>query len=122
MRTVELLEMLHVVLAVISGLGFALRGFVRRVLDRPLDHPLVRVGPHLVDTLLFASGIGLWLHYRYSLLDTGWLSIKLTLVLVYIGLGLAAFRIARRERAVLVYLLALGVYLAIAALAVYKPL
>jgi uncharacterized membrane protein SirB2 len=121
MPTIELLKGLHVLLAVFSGLGFALRGFVRRVLERPLSHPLVRVGPHLVDTLLFASGVGLWVHYRYALPDAGWLGLKLVLLVVYIGLGLAAFRIEKRERAVVVYLLALGVYVAIAALAVYKP-
>jgi len=121
MPTIELLKGLHLLLAVFSGLGFALRGFVLRVLDRPLSHPLIRVGPHLVDTLLLASGVGLWLHYRYSLLDTGWLGLKLVLVLVYIVVGLAAFRIENRERAVLVYLLALGIYVAVAALAVYKP-
>nr|WP_277347487.1 SirB2 family protein [Wenzhouxiangella sp. XN79A] len=116
-----MLQSLHVLLAAFSGLGFALRGFVRRVLDRPLNHPAVRVGPHLVDTLLLASGVGLWLHFRHSLPEAGWLGLKLILLVVYIGLGIAAFRIERRERAVLVYLLALGVYVTIVALAVYKP-
>ena len=59
MSTCEILKLLHVSLALVSGLGFALRGFIRLVLQRRLAHPLVRFGPHLVDTVLLASGVGL---------------------------------------------------------------
>ncbi|MBY6204946.1 SirB2 family protein [Halomonas denitrificans] len=121
MSTIVLLERLHVALALISGLGFALRGFVVRILDRPLAGPLVRVGPHLIDTLLLMSGIGLWFHFRYSPVDSAWLGLKLALVVVYVLLGVAALRSKRRDRGVLAYLAALLVFLAIALLALSKP-
>ncbi|MDT8450864.1 MAG: SirB2 family protein, partial [Wenzhouxiangellaceae bacterium] len=111
----------HITLALISGLGYALRGFIRLVLQRPLVHPLVRFGPHVIDTLLLASGIGLWTIVKFSPLAVGWFGLKLVLIVVYIVVGMLAFRIRDRARAVLVYLLALGVFFTIAWLALAKP-
>jgi len=122
MSVYALLKMLHISLALISGLGFALRGYIRIVLDRPLAHPLMRFGPHVIDTLLLASGIALWAILRMSPLAVGWFGLKLLLVVVYILLGIAAFRHSRRGPATLLYLAALLTFLTIAALALHKPL
>ncbi len=121
MSVYPLLKHLHLALALISGLGFALRGFIRIVLQRRLAHPLVRFGPHLIDTLLLASGIALWVLMAYSPLKVGWFGLKLVLVVVYIVLGILAFRETDRPRAALTYVAALGVYVGIAWLALYKP-
>lgn len=122
MDTYGLLNVLHVALALISGLGFALRGFIRLVLDRPLAHPLVRFGPHLIDTLLLASGVALWTLQRLSPFAAGWFGVKLLLIVVYVALGIAAFRMRDAGRAVLTYLAALAVFIGIAWLALYRPL
>lgn len=122
MSIYELLKILHVSLALISGLGFALRGFVRLVLDKPLAHPLVRFGPHLIDTLLLASGVGLWMILGLSPLAAGWFGMKLLMIVVYIVLGITAFRIRHQGKAVLVFLAALAAFLSIAWLALFKPI
>ena len=122
MSTYELLKILHIALALISGLGFALRGFIRLVRQRPLAHPLVRFGPHLVDTVLLASGVGLWFILGLSPLAGVWFGLKLLLVVVYIVIGITAFRIRHPGIAVLAYLAALGVFLSVAWLALFKPL
>lgn len=122
MSVYELLKHLHVLLALISGLGFALRGFIRLVLNRPLAHPVMRIGPHVVDTLLLASGIALWVIMAYSPIAMGWFGLKLIGVVVYILLGVAALRMANRQAALIVYLLALATFLGIAWLALFKPL
>ncbi|MGK7296548.1 MAG: SirB2 family protein [Candidatus Wenzhouxiangella sp. M2_3B_020] len=121
MDTYSLLKTLHVALALVSGLGFAMRGFIRLVLQRPLAHPLIRLGPHLVDTLLLASGIALWTLLSLAPWAAGWFGLKLALIVVYIGLGIAAFRIQHQGRAVLAFLAALCVFVTIAWLALYKP-
>lgn len=122
MSIYELLKTLHIVLALISGLGFGLRGFIRLVLNRPLAHPLVRFGPHVIDTLLLASGVGLWVVLELSPLTVGWFGVKLLLIVVYIVLGIAAFRILHQGRAVLLFLTALATFLAIVWLALFKPI
>jgi len=122
MATYGLLKSLHIALALASGLGFALRGFIRLVLNRPLAHPLVRFGPHLIDTLLLASGVALWILIGLSPTAQAWFGLKLMLIAGYIVLGIAAFRSADRDRAVLLYLVAMAVFIAIAWLALSKPL
>ncbi|MDT8409632.1 MAG: SirB2 family protein [Wenzhouxiangellaceae bacterium] len=122
MASYDLIKTLHIVLALTSGLGFALRGFIRLVLRRPLAHPLVRFGPHLIDTLLLISGIWLWITLALSPIASGWFGLKLIAVVVYILLGITAFKMHHPGKAVLTYLAALAVFISIAGLAVYKPL
>ncbi len=118
MSTYLLLKHLHLTLVVLSGLGFAIRGFIKLALDRPLRHPMIRLGPHLLDTLLLISGIGLWWGSQYSL--ASWFGIKLLLVATYIVLGIAAFRQANRNLAIMTYLLALLCFLCIVVLAMVQ--
>lgn len=122
MSIYALIKTLHITLALISGLGFALRGFIRLVMNRPLAHPLVRFGPHLIDTLLLASGVALWVILGLSPLSVGWFGAKLLMIVVYIGLGVTAFRIRHQGKAVLVFLAALAAFLSIAWLALLKPI
>lgn len=119
MTSYLLIKHAHVALALASGLGFALRGFVRVVLGRPLEHRLWKILPHVLDTLLLASGATLWIFVGWPLVS--WLGVKLLLVAAYILLGMVAFRMDRRPAAVGVYMLALGVFLCIPLLALYKP-
>jgi len=122
MSSFELLKLLHISLVLISGAGFALRGFIRLVLRRRLANPLVRFGPHLIDTLLLFSGIGLWWLTAYSPLTSGWFGLKLVLILAYIVIGIRAFRVASERSAVIHYVIALMVFLSIAWLALVKPI
>ena len=114
-----LLKNLHIGLALISGIGFALRGYLRLVMNRPLANPMVRFGPHVIDTLLLISGIGLWMQVGYGLLS--WFGLKLALVVVYILLGIGALRSPSRGTGIMLYWLALGVFLGIAIIAIQKP-
>lgn len=58
----------------------------------------VRVVPHVVDTLLLGSAIALAVMLRQYPFVTGWLTAKVLALIVYIGLGLMAFRFARTRR------------------------
>ncbi|NBB92109.1 MAG: regulator SirB [Gammaproteobacteria bacterium] len=115
-----LLKIIHIVLALASGIGFALRGFSRLVLQRPLVHRFWKVAPHVVDTLLLASGATLWILVGWPLMS--WLGVKLLLVVAYILAGIASFRSERQSRATGLYVLALLIFLSVAALALHKPL
>ncbi len=119
MSSYLLLKHLHLSLVVLSGLGFLVRGVIRLVLDRPLAHPMVRVGPHVIDTLLLASGIALWVLMSYPLWS--WFGVKLALVVVYIAVGILAFRLARRSLAIVAFGVALSVFLTITGLAWHRP-
>ena len=102
------LKMIHVVCALLSISGFALRGYWR-LTDNPLrTHRVTRVLPHLVDTLLLGSAVGMLMVWQLSPLALPWVSAKICGLLIYIGLGMVVMRFASTTRGrFLAYALAL---------------
>lgn len=86
------LKTLHMSMAALSIAGFVLRGYWAWRAPARLQRRPVRVLPHVVDTLLLASAIGLLLAYGWNPLAQSWLLAKIGLLLVYIALGLAALK------------------------------
>jgi len=86
------LKYLHIGLALTSVSLFALRFIGRQQRAQFMRTRWIRVAPHLIDTLLLASGIGLAVLYRLSPLHTHWLLIKLVLVVGYIAAGFVAMK------------------------------
>lgn len=102
------LKHLHMLCAVISIAGFALRGGLR-LMDSPvLQRKWIKIVPHVIDTVLLATAIGLVIVLHQYPFVTGWVTAKLLGLIVYISLGVATMRIARTQSArVATYLLAL---------------
>ncbi|MEA5444593.1 SirB2 family protein [Gammaproteobacteria bacterium AB-CW1] len=85
---------LHMGLALLSILGFMLRGgWLLLTGDRPGSR-LAKIAPHVVDTLLLLSGILLLGMTGWAFLSQPWMLVKLGLVALYIGVGIAAFRVS----------------------------
>ncbi|MEO8122379.1 MAG: SirB2 family protein [Rhodoferax sp.] len=81
---------LHVTCVVLSVSLFVLRGTLELRSQPWRQWRLLRVAPHLVDTVLLGSA--LWLAWRigqYPFVDT-WLTAKVLALLFYIGLGMRA--------------------------------
>jgi uncharacterized membrane protein SirB2 len=90
---------LHVAMVAVSLGGFAARGALMLAGSRLLDARWVRVAPHVVDTVLLASGIWLaWLTAQ-SPLAQPWLAAKILGLCAYIGFGMLALRRARTKAA-----------------------
>lgn len=91
------LKHLHVTCVVLSGLGFCLRGWWM-LRDSPiLQQRLVRVLPHVVDTLLLGSALSMAvLSGQYPFVQ-GWLTAKLGGLLAYILLGAMALKRGRTK-------------------------
>lgn len=58
----------------------------------------MRSWPHLIDTLLLASGVWMAFNLHLNPLDHPWLGMKLLALLVYIALGFIALRLGRTRR------------------------
>ena len=95
MHLTEWLRLTHVTCAALSGLGFALRGYWMWRNDARLRAPWVRRAPHVVDTVLLLSGVGLAYLYRFSPIEQPWLAAKLIALAIYILLGMIALRRGR---------------------------
>lgn len=91
-----LIKHLHITLALLSVSGFALRGGLMLMESKLLNRPLLRRGPHVVDTLLLATGVGLaWYSHQYPFVNSTWLTAKMLALLAYIGFGMLALNYGR---------------------------
>ncbi|MGD8568524.1 MAG: SirB2 family protein [Gammaproteobacteria bacterium] len=93
-----LFKSVHVVSISISAVLFVTRGvWLLRDSDR-LTRRWVRVAPHIVDTILLLSAIALVIQLHQYPFVHHWLTAKVLALLVYIALGMVAFRFARARR------------------------
>jgi uncharacterized membrane protein SirB2 len=92
------LKVAHQVLAILSIGGFVLRGGLMLMHSGLLYRRWMRSWPHLIDTLLLASGIGMAVNLHVHPGNSPWLTAKLVALLLYIGLGFVALRLGRSYR------------------------
>lgn len=82
-----MLKSLHLLLIVLSLAGFVGRVLLSAFKPEAMQHPLSRIAPHIINTLLILSGIGLVLVDDWISKDFNWIISKFMLLLAYIGLG-----------------------------------
>lgn len=93
------IKTLHLVTVVLTVLLFVVRFYWLQRGSAMLQHKLVRIAPHLNDTLLLLSGIMLVLitHFYPFSPQGAWLTEKLFGVIIYIAVG--AIALGRKPRA-----------------------
>jgi uncharacterized membrane protein SirB2 len=96
--TFLLLKSLHMTLAGISVLGFVIRGVWMVQESRHLDRAWIRTAPHVVDTLLLLSGLGLAVVWQISPLAHPWFAAKLVAIVAYILAGSVALKRGRSRK------------------------
>ncbi len=90
--TYILLKYLHLSCVALSGTGFVLRGTWMLQSSPMLTRRWVRITPHVLDTVLLASAIGLMLMSGQYPLAQGWLTAKVLGLAAYVVLGTIALK------------------------------
>lgn len=91
------LKYTHMFCAITSIAGFVLRGYWMMT-DSPLrSKKLVKILPHVIDTLLLAAGITLAVTINQYPGTHNWLSAKVAGLILYIILGLFALRLGKTK-------------------------
>ena len=113
------IKWLHIPAVMCSGMLFFLRGMLvltgRGTWAR---HPAVRYLSYSIDSVLLTAALMLFTLLPSALFSNGWLMLKLVLLVLYIGLGVAALRAAQSRRAQAMYFVAaLGVFWLIVSIA-----
>ncbi len=93
-----LLKSAHVVLAIVTFSGFLIRAWWAYTESLRLERTLVRVLPHVIDTLFLLSGIALIVMASWPVLESPWLLAKFAGLLAYILFGTVAIRRGRSRR------------------------
>lgn len=92
------LKHIHMTFAVLSGALFLLRGLWMLAESRRMEQRWVKVAPHVIDTLLLASAVGLALWSSQYPGQSPWLTAKLVALVAYIGLGTVALKRGRTRK------------------------
>ena len=92
------LKLAHITAAILTISGFALRGFWMLTDSANLDRRIVKIAPHIVDSVFLLSGIGLIWILRLPVMSQPWLMAKLLALVLYVLLGTVALRRGKTKR------------------------
>jgi uncharacterized membrane protein SirB2 len=92
------LKLAHITAAILTISGFALRGFWMLTDSANLDRRIVKIAPHIVDSVFLLSGIGLIWILRLPVMSQPWLMAKLIALVFYVLLGTVALRRGKTKR------------------------
>jgi uncharacterized membrane protein SirB2 len=88
-------KFIHITCVILSFSLFFLRGIWLMRGSPIMHHRWVKIAPHSVDTVLLTSAILLAWQLGYSPTNSPWLAAKIVALLIYIALGMLAFRFAK---------------------------
>lgn len=89
------LKHLHVSLVAISLSLFLLRGLWMLRGSPRLQQRWVKIAPHIIDTALLGAGLTLAIISHQNPAQQPWLAAKLAALVLYIALGMLAFKASR---------------------------
>jgi len=92
------LKLAHITAAILTISGFALRGFWMLTDSANLDRRIVKIAPHIVDSVFLLSGIGLIWILRLPVMSQPWLMAKLLALVLYVLLGTVALRRGKTKK------------------------
>lgn len=95
----SLIKIIHVSCVIVSLSGFALRGILKLLDSELMQHKLLRVLPHIVDTFLLASAIALVVMSGMYPWVVSWVGVKLIALIAYILAGSIFMRAQQNGRA-----------------------
>lgn len=115
-----LLKHLHLTFVALAFLVFLVRGILLFMNSVLLDKKLLKIAPHIINTIMLISGIVLAVHLGISPGEHSWLMAKIIGLVVYIGLGVAAFKVPNALARKVLWVDAIIVFAYIASVAITK--
>jgi len=116
-----IIKHIHILAAAISGFGFLARGILMWRNSPHLSHPISRILPHIIDSLLLISAFILVFWSELYPFQAPWLTAKLVALIAYILLGTIALKrgktVAQRRTA---FILALATFIYIITVALSR--
>jgi uncharacterized membrane protein SirB2 len=114
------LKHIHLTFVALSLLAFFVRGIWLFMNSSMLSRKWVKILPHVISTILLVSGIALAVHLSMSPGSQPWLMAKIIGLILYIGLGVAAFKVPNPTARKLLWVSALIVFAYIVSVAISR--
>ena len=110
---------LHMLFILLSVGSFITRIMFAQFKPELLSNKVIKIAPHIIDTILLLSGISLVFIGNWMAGEYGWIISKVTLLFAYVGFGVMAMRSSGVKRWV-AFVLALASFGYIISIAVTK--
>lgn len=114
------LKHIHLTFVALSLLAFFVRGVWLFMNSSMLSKKWVKILPHIISTILLVSGITLAVHLGLSPGSQPWLIAKIIGLVIYIGLGVATFKVPNPATRKILWVCALIVFAYIVSVAITK--
>ena len=105
-----ILKHIHLLALALSFAAFFIRGILMMRQSPVAKHRAFLIAPHIISTLLIASGIALAVTMHLSPSTQPWLVAKMVALVVYIVLGVMTFKHPKLAVRKILWLLALSVF------------
>lgn len=116
-----IIKYFHTTLAALTISGFLLRGVLALTGSELLNKRVIRIAPHIIDTLFLTAGIALVFMLNLNPMQHTWLLAKFAGLIAYIGLGMVALRFGRsRDIKIVAFVGAVAVFAYIVGVALSK--
>jgi uncharacterized membrane protein SirB2 len=115
-----LLKHLHLTFVGLALIAFVARGIWMFMNSAMLDKKWVKILPHIINTLMLLSGIGLAVFLHLSPGNQPWLLVKIIALVIYIIIGVAAFKVPNALARKVLWIDALIVFAFIVSVAITK--
>jgi len=93
-----LIKVIHMTCAMLSVLGFLGRGILKIQGSAIVEKKLVKILPHVIDTVLLVSAITLVIMSGQYPWVAPWVGAKIVGLVAYIGLGVVVMRTAKTQQ------------------------
>lgn len=87
-----MIKSIHMLFIVLSVGSFITRIILAEVKPEVLRAKVMKITPHVIDTILLLSGITLVFQGNWMAGEYGWIITKLVMLIAYIGFGVMAMR------------------------------
>ena len=78
------IKTIHMTCALISFVGFLFRSYLMVIESKWLNHKLILITPHVIDTIFLTSGGTMAFMVNFGLFNQLWLTTKVALLMFYL--------------------------------------
>ncbi|MES2624773.1 MAG: SirB2 family protein [Pseudomonadota bacterium] len=115
------IKTIHMICALTSFTGFLLRAYLMVIESKWQHHKIVLITPHVIDTVFLTSGATMAFMVNFGLFNQLWLTLKITLLMVYLFfVGIALNRGRTKSIRISAFFLAIFTFSYIVGIAVNK--
>ncbi|MDF1691479.1 MAG: SirB2 family protein [Zhongshania sp.] len=112
------IKLLHIATVLLSGGVFTFRGLLMVARSAQSNHPALSRLSYINDSILLTTGLLLMKMTHQYPVSHNWLSVKLSMLIIYIVLGVYALRAGRtHSQQIIAFIAALSSYLLIISIA-----